>query len=324
MSSGKMHAVQIEDYGGPEALKLVETPIPQPGEGQVLVRVQAAGVNPADWKMRSGFFKQFMPLPMPWTPGMEAAGLIEMLGAGVAQFQPGQAVFGPMLGAYAEYAIAPAGDLQFKPDRLSFEEAASVPVGALTAWGAMIETANVQPGQRVLVQGAAGGVGLYAVQLARWKGAQVLGTASSGNMDFVRALGAEAIDYSAGPFEQKVHDMDLVIDTVGGDIPQRSLQVLRRGGTLVTVAGMLAENFGKAEGVRATRAGRAPVERLKDITQLIIEGKVKPAVYKVFPLAEARQAHELSQTGHGRGRIVLRVMGRPVIISEKWEEAEIL
>jgi NADPH:quinone reductase-like Zn-dependent oxidoreductase len=302
-----MHAIQIEDYGGPEVLKLVEASVPQPGEGQVLVRVYAAGVNPADWKFRSGYMKQFRPVSMPWTPGLEAAGVVEAVGPGVTRFRQGQPVYGPLPGAYAEFALATASDLQPKPDRLSFEEAASVPVGALTAWGSVIDAAGIQPGQRVLVQGAAGGVGLYAVQLARWKGAEVIGTASAANVDFVRAMGAEAIDYSAGPFEQKVHDVDVVIDTVGGDVLQRSPLALRRGGTLVTVAGQLAEDFGKAQGIRAIRGGRAAVEKLKDISQLIQEGKVKPAVYKIFPLAEARQAHELSQTGHGRGRIILRV-----------------
>jgi NADPH:quinone reductase-like Zn-dependent oxidoreductase len=307
MDNKTMHAIQIENYGGPEALKLVEVPIPQPGEGQVLIRVHAAGVNPADWKFRAGYMKQFMPLPMPWTPGLDGAGVVEALGPGVTRFRLGQAVYGPMAGAYAEYAVVPATDLQIKPDRLSFDEAASVPVGALTAWGAVIDTANVQNGQRVLVHGAAGGVGLYMAQFARWKGAEVFGTASTANLDFVRSIGAEAIDYSAGPFEQKVRDVDVVLDTVGGDLPQRSLQVLRKGGTLVTVAGRLAEGFGKAEGIRATGSGRASVERLKDISQLIEEGKVRPAVYKVFSLAEARQAHELSQTSHGRGRIVLQI-----------------
>ena len=307
MSGKTMHAIQIEDYGGPEVLKLVETSIPQPGEGQVLIRLHAAGVNPADWKLRAGYMKQFMPMPMPWTPGLEGAGVVEALGPGVTRFRQGQAVYGPMMGAYAEYAVASASDLQIKPDRLSFDEAASVPVGALTAWGAVIDTANVQPGQCVLVQGAAGGVGLYAVQLARWKGAQVFGTASAANVDFVRALGAQAIDYSAGPFEGKMQDVDVVIDTVGGELHQRSLQVIHPGGTFVTVAGRLGEDFGKAQGIRATNAGRTPAARLKEITQLIEEGKIKPAVYKVFPLAEARQAQELSQTGHGRGRIVLHI-----------------
>ncbi len=233
--------------------------------------------------------------------------MVEALGPGVTRFRQGQPVYGTFSGAYAEYALAPESDLQIKPDKLSFEEAASVPVGALTAWGSLIDKANVQPGQRVLVQGAAGGVGLYGVQLAKWKGAQVYGTASAANVDFVRSLGAEAIDYSAGPFEQKLRDMDIVFDTVGGDVARRSLQVLRQGGMFVTVAGQLPEDFGKAEGIQAVRGGRAAVERLADISRLIEEGKVKPAVYRVFPLAEARQAQELSQTGHGRGRIVLQI-----------------
>ena len=307
MSTKTMHAIQVEDYGGPEVLKYGEAVVPQPGEGQVLVRVHAAGVNPADWKFRAGYMKQFMPLTMPWTPGLDGSGVVDTSGPGVTQFRQGQAVFGPMSGSYAEYAVVAAGDLQLKPDRLSFDEAASIPVGALTAWGVVFDGANVQAGQRVLVHGAAGGVGLFAVQLARWKGAQVYGTASAANVDFVRSLGAEAIDYSARPFEESVQDMDVVIDTVGGDIPERSLKVMRRGGTFVTVAARPGDDFGKAEGIRLGRGGRAAVEKLKDIAQLIEEGKIKPAVYKVFPLSEARQAHELSQTGHGRGRIVLHI-----------------
>ncbi len=253
MTNETMHAIQIEDYGGPEVLKYVEAPIPQPGEGQVLIRVHAAGVNPADSKFRAGHMKQFRPLTMPWTPGLEAAGVVEAVGPGVTGFRPGEAVFGAISGSYAEYAVAPVGDLQIKPDRLSFEEAATVPVGALTAWGAVFDTANVQPGQQVLVQGAAGGVGLFAVQLAVWKGARVLGTASTANVDFVRSFGAEAIDYTAGPFEQKVHAEDVVIDTVGGEVLQRSLEVIRKGGLLVTVAGRLEEDLGKAQGVRTAR-----------------------------------------------------------------------
>lgn len=271
------------------------------------MRLHAAGVNPADWKLRAGYMKQYRPVPMPWRPGLEGAGLVEELGPGVTQFKKGDAVYGPMQGAYAEYAVAAAGELQPKPARLNYEEAASVPVGALTAWGSVIDTANVQSGQRVLVQGAAGGVGLFAVQLALWKGAQVFGTTSAPNVAFVRSLGAQAIDYSAGPFEQKVQDVDAVIDTVGGDLPQRSLKVLRRGGIFVTVAAQVPQDFGQAEGIRFSRGGRASPERLKDISQLIEEGRLRAEVYKVFPLAEARQAQELSQTGHGRGRIVLRI-----------------
>ncbi len=302
-----MKAIEIADYGGPEVLKLVEVPIPEPGEGKVLIKVHAAGVNPADWKMRAGYMKQYRPVPMPWRPGLEAAGVVEAVGAGVTRFRKGEAVYGAVQGSYAEYAVAPANDLQPKPERLSFEEAATITVGALTAWGALFDAANLQAGQRVLVHGAAGGVGLYAVQLARWKGAQVFGTVSTKNLELARNLGAEAIDYSAEPFEQKVHDVDVVVDTVGGELPQRSLQVLKRGGTLVTVTGRLAEDFGKAQGVKGMRTGRTAIERLKEINQLIEQGRVEPVIYTVFPLAEARKAQELSQTGHGGGRIVLQI-----------------
>ncbi len=309
MANKMMHAIQINDYGGPDVLQLVEVPVPQPGENQVLIKIHAAGVNPADWKMRSGLMKQFRPVPMPWRPGLEAAGVVEELGPGVTQLQVGQEVYGPLTGAYAEYAVASASSLQRKTENSSFEEAASVPIGALTAWGALIDTAGVQSGQRVLVQGAAGGVGVFVVQLALWKGAEVIGTASSTNMEFIQSLGAQAVNYNSEPIEQAVKDVDIVIDTVGGDIPRRSLQVLRPGGTLVTTVGALPEDFGKAQGIRAVRAGRAPEARLKDITELIEAGTLKPVVYRVFPLAEAQEAQELSETRHGRGRIVLRMEG---------------
>ena len=308
MSDKKMHAIQFDDYGGPEVLNWVEIARPEPGEGQVLMRVHAAGVNPTDWKTRAGYAKSYRTLQLPWTPGVEAAGTVEALGPGVHTFRPGEAIYGALMeGGYAEYLVAQANDLQVIPGGLSFEEAAAIPLGALTAWGAVFDKADVQKGQKVLVQGAAGGVGVYAIQLAQWKGAQVYGTASTVNMDFLRDLGVQAIDYTAGPFEEKVHNIDVVIDTVGGDIPQRSLKVLRKGGTFVTVAARLEEDFGKTEGVTATRSGRAAASRLKDISELVEAGKLKPVIYKVFPITEARQAQELSQTGHGRGRIILKV-----------------
>ncbi len=308
MSEIKMQAARVHDYGGPEVLIVEQAPRPEPKAGEVLIRVKAAGVNPADWKMRGGAYKQFMPLQFPWIPGLEGAGTIEALGAGVSTFQLGQEVYGILSSSYAEYAIALAKDIQSKPSNLTFEQAATVPVGALTAWGAVINTANVQAGQRVLVHGAAGGVGASAVQLAHWKGAHVTGTASAGNLEFVRSLGAEsAIDYNAAPFETVVHDMDVVVDTVGGDISERSWQVLHKDGIFVTVAGRLAPEAGKAQGVRAMNAGRAPAETLKQISELLVSKKIIPVVGKPFALKEVRQAHELSQSGHGRGRIILRI-----------------
>jgi NADPH:quinone reductase-like Zn-dependent oxidoreductase len=308
MSNTTMQAIRFHDYGGPEVLALEEVPCPQPEAGQVLVRVLAAGVNPVDWKIRRGFYKAYGAMQFPSTPGIEGAGTIETVGPGVTTFRPGQEVYGILSGAYAEYALASVGDIRPKPARLGFEEAASIAVGALTAWGAVIEAANVQAGQRVLVHGAAGGVGLYAVQLARWKGAQVIGTASAKNLDFVRSLGAETVlDYTAAPFETLVHDLDAVIDTVGGDIPERSFKVLRPGGVFATVAAQLAPDAGKAEGIRAMSAGRAAPENLSRITELVESNKLTPVVGTVFSLAQARQAHELSETGHGRGRIVLKI-----------------
>ena len=306
MSNETMQAARIDDYGGPERIIIERVPRPEPKADQVLVRLKAAGVNPADWKMRDGFYKQFMPLAFPWIPGLEGAGIVEAVGSDVTTLKPGQAVYGPITNSYAEYAVATATDLFAKPERLTVEEAATVPVGALTAWGAVVDAANVQQGQRVLVHGAAGGVGLYAVQLARWKGARVIGTSSADNSKFVRSLGAEeAIDYNAVPFETVVRDVDVVVDTVGGEVTERSWQVLRPNGILVTVAGRLTPEAGQVHGVRATSAGRASPDTLNQISELLEAKQLTTAVGARFALAEARQAQELSQAGHGRGRIIL-------------------
>lgn len=308
MANNTMQAARIHDYGGPEQIVVEQAPCPAPKAGQVLVRIMAAGVNPADWKIRGGAFKQFMPLPFPWIPGLEGAGVVEGVAPDVTGFKAGQAVYGTISNSYAQCAAVPAGELVVKPEHLSWEEAASVPVGALTAWQAVIEEAEVSAGQRVLIHGGAGGVGLYAVQLARWKGAHVTVTASGANADFVRSLGAETvIDYQKVKFEDVVRDMDVVIDTVGGDLIERSLPVIRSGGRFVTVAGRVDPEVGEARGIQVTSGRRADTAKLEQISQLLESKQLVPFVGKVFSLAQARQAHELSQTGHGRGRIVLRI-----------------
>lgn len=308
MSNTTMQAIQAHDYGEPEVLVFEQAPRPEPNADQVLIRLKAAGVNPADWKNRAGAYKQFMQLKFPWTPGMEGSGVVETVGANVTTLKKGDEVYGIVAGGYAEYALALANDVQPKPAGLTFEQAAAIPVGVLTAWGAVVETARVEAGQRVLVHGAAGGVGAYAVQLAHRKGAHVTGTASADNLEFVRSLGAEnVIDYNATRFETVVRDMDVVIDAVGGDLPERSFQVIRPGGIFVTVAARLAEDAGKAQNIRAVSAGRASADKLKQISDLIEAKQLKPVVGEAFPLAEVRQAHELSQTGHGRGRIILQI-----------------
>ena len=303
-----MQVIQASDYGGPEILARKQAPRPEPNADQVLIRLKAAGVNPADWKYQAGYYKQYMPLTFPWTPGLDGAGVVEAVGVNVTTLKKGDEVYGIVSGGYAEYALALANEVQPKPANLTFEEAAAVPLGALTAWGAVIDAAKVEKGQHVLVHGAAGGVGGFAVQFARWKGARVIGTASAQNLDYVRSLGAEeVVDYNATPFETVVHDLDVVIDTVGGDIPERSWQVIRSGGVFVTVAAWLPEGAGQAQNVKAMNAGRAAPENLKQISELIETKQLKPEVGSLFSLAEAPQAQELSRAGHGRGRIILQI-----------------
>jgi NADPH:quinone reductase-like Zn-dependent oxidoreductase len=308
VSNVTMKAIQAHDYGAPEVLALEQAPRPEPDADEVLIRLKAAGVNPVDWKIRGGLYKQFMPVNFPWTPGVEGSGIIEAVGANVTTLKKGDEVYGIVNSGYAEYALASANDVQPKPAELTFEDAASIPMGFLTAWGGVIDAANVQAGQRVLIHGAAGGIGSYVVQLAKWKGAHVTGTSSAGNLEFARSLGADnMIDYNATHFEAVLKDLDAVIDTVGADLAERSFQVIRPGGIFVTVAGRLAEGAGEAQNIRAVSTGRASSDHLKEASELIRAKLLKPVAGKIFPLAEARQAQELSETRHGRGRILLQI-----------------
>jgi NADPH:quinone reductase-like Zn-dependent oxidoreductase len=306
MSHKTMQAVRFHQYGGPEVLVNEQVPVPHPQPGQVLVRLVAAGVNPADWQMRAGYYQKFMPLPLPWTPGVDGAGIIEAVGENVKTFQPGQAVYGLFTGGYAEYALANANEIHLKPAHLTFEQAATVAHGALAAWQAVVEEAEARPGQTILVHGGAGGVGLYAVQFAKWKGARVIATTSAANVDFVHSLGAhQVIDYQTTNFEDVVKEVDAVIDTVGGDLIARSLKVIRNGGKYITMVGQVDPEAGAARDILVSMSRRADPSKLEQIAQLLESKKVVPVVGKIFPLSQARQAQELSQTGHGRGRIIL-------------------
>ncbi len=310
MSTQTIQTIRVYNYGGPEELKLEQVPRPVPQAGEVLVRVHAAGVNPVDWKIRQGLLKDFRPMQFPYTPGSDIAGVVEEVGPGVTAFQQGQAVFGQgSRGAYAEYTLASIEALAPKPQKLSFDEAATIPIGATTAWQGLFDHGGLQTGQRALIQGAAGGVGMFAVQFAKWKGAYVIGTTSSTNVDFVRSLGAEAvIDYTSVSVERVIRDVDLVLDTVGGKVLEYSLQALKRGGTLVTIAGQPPAEKAQERGVHVVAfSARVSSELLRTFARLIDEGQLKVAVAQVFPLREAPQAHALSQRGHGRGRIVLHI-----------------
>jgi NADPH:quinone reductase-like Zn-dependent oxidoreductase len=309
-ATAAMRAVRFHDYGPPSVLVTDLVPRPEPKAGEVLVRVRVAGVNPIDWKFRAGFVRNFMPITLPYIPGVDVAGTVEEVGPGGTDFAPGEEVFGRGSGTYAEYAIAPVTTIARKPSGISFEQAAALPVGGVTAWVGLFDVANLESGQRLLVQGGAGGVGDLAVQLGHWKGAHVIATASSPNVGYVRALGAdEVIDYTAVRFEDVVHDVDVVLDTVGAETAGRSWGVLKPGGILVTVAGMADAETAAARGVRTSGVRAPEVIRpiLEELAHLVEAGALVPQVGPTFPLEDAVRAHAASETRHGRGRIVLQV-----------------
>jgi NADPH:quinone reductase-like Zn-dependent oxidoreductase len=292
--------------GGPEVLTIAEVPVPEPGPSQLLVRVKAAGLNPTDWKHRSG--KLFLPEP-PLTLGWDVSGVVEKTGFGVTLFKPGDEVFGMLPypgghGSHAEYVTGPARAFARKPANLDHIQAGAVPLAALTAWQALVDTANVQPGQRVLIHAAAGGVGHLAVQIAKARGAYVIGTASAGNHELVTGLGAdEMIDYRTTDFTEAVKDIDIVLDPMGGEYTTRSFRVLRPGGIVVTIVGGSAE---VPDGVRHVRMlVEADHTGMDAIRELAEEGKLRPVIAASFPLTEVAKAHATGETGHVAGKLVL-------------------
>ncbi|NBC67685.1 NADP-dependent oxidoreductase [Paenibacillus sacheonensis] len=298
--------VRYHQFGGSDVLRFERIPLPRPLEGEVLVRVVSAGVLPVDWKIRKGSFP--MPVQFPAIPGTAFSGVVEGTGPGVTAFQKGQEVFGRSAkGTYAAFTTAAVDAIALKPESVGFDEAAAISGGATTAWRA-IESAGVKAGDRVLIHGAAGGVGLFAVQFAKCKGAQVIGTAGPANIDFVRSLGVDvAVDYMAEPFEHAAQDVDFVLDTIGGETLERSWPVIKRGGTLITITGKPPVERGMEFGIRVLPSSLATREDLAAIADLMDEGRVKAVVQHAYPLSEVRQAHERSEQGHGRGRIVLRI-----------------
>ncbi|GLX66451.1 NADP-dependent oxidoreductase [Paenibacillus glycanilyticus] len=301
-----MQAIRYHRYGGPEVLQLEHIARPIPQTGEVLIRVKAAGVLPVDWKIRKGLFK--MPMQFPVIPGTAFAGVIEEVGPDVTELFVGQEVFGRSTnGTYAEYTTAPADSVAPKPSSIRFEEAATISGGATTAWCAL-NNADVKAGDRVFIHGAAGGVGLFAVQFAKWKGANVVATAGPENVAFIRSLGVDTvIDYTSSPFEAGLEgQMDFVLDTVGGGTLERSWQLVRKGGTLLTITGQPPIERGEQEGVRVIRSALAERQDLFDIAELMDRGIVRTQIQAVYPLDKAQQAHSQSETGHGRGRIIIQ------------------
>ncbi|MEH2463004.1 NADP-dependent oxidoreductase [Nostoc sp.] len=308
--SNMIQAIRIHNYGESDVLTLEAIAQPEPQPNEVLIRVQAAGVNPLDWKIRAGYMKEIFPMPLPFTPGMDVAGIVEATGADVKALQVGQEVYGELkMGAYAEFVTAPQDAIALKPQTLDFVEAASVPMVAMTAYQGLFDHADLKPGQTVLIHAASGGVGMFAVQFAKWKGAHVIGTASAANAEFVQSLGADqVIDYNATPFEQVVENVDVVLDTLGGDTQARSYSVVKPGGILVSTAAPPDAQKAEERDIRAEMMNMKPsASLLEEIASLLDSGQVKTIVAQTFSLSEARQAQELSQGGHVRGKIVLQI-----------------
>lgn len=311
-----MKAVRIHSFGGPEVLQVEQVARPEPGEGEVLIHVMAAGINPLDVKARGGSLKAIMGDRMPFILGWDVAGIVERVGPKVTRFHEGDSLYAFLDrargGGDAEYTVVKEGEAALKPRSLSFQEAAAMPLAALTAWQALFDTAKLERGQTVLIQGGSGGVGSFAVQLAKALGAHVIATASTANQDLLRQLGAdEVIDYTKERFEQRVHDVDVVMDAVGGDTLTRSLEVVRRGGFVVSLVEAPDKTALEQRGLRGVRASVEPnPAQLAQMAALVEAGKLRPEVSLVLPLEQVAQAHAQIVTHHTRGKIVLSLDAR--------------
>jgi NADPH:quinone reductase-like Zn-dependent oxidoreductase len=309
-----MKAVRIHEYGGRETLCYEDARVPEPKAGELLVRVKAAAVNPIDVQVREGRLEKLLGHVLPLILGWDASGVIEDIGEGVSKFDVGDAIFArPSTkgqGTYAEYAIIHEREAAFKPQTLDHTRAAAVPLAALTAWQALFEAGKLSEGQTVLIHGAAGGVGHFAVQFAKRAGARVLATASARNQDFVSRLGAdEVFDYGTVRFEEAADDVDVVLDTVGGETQERSFGVLKEQGRLISVVSEPSQGLAEAHNVQAQLLIAKPDGGLLAlISKMLDRGEVAPTVEIVLPLAETRRAHELIESGHTRGKVVLNTI----------------
>jgi len=312
-TAATMKAVRMHDFGKADVLVYEDAPRPEPKSNEVLVKVHAAGVNPIDWKIRSGNFGKGM-APLPMILGGEIAGVVASCGAEVKGFKPGDEVWAMCsatpTGGYAEYAVVAEADLAKKPKSIDFVHAGGVPLAALTAWQAIIDTAGLKEGQTVLIHAGAGGVGHFAIQIAKAKGAKVIATASANNQAFLKELGADvAIDYKAQKFEELAKDVDVVLDSIGKDTQERSLGCLKKGGFLVSIVQPPDKKKLDELGLKGSimRVKGNP-KQLDELAALIEAKKLKCVVSETVPLAEAKRAHELSETGHAKGKIVLQVV----------------
>lgn len=312
--STKMRAISQDTFGGPEVLHEIELDRPEPGPSELLVRVHAAGLNPTDWKHRS---RRIWIGDPPFVLGWDVSGVVESVGTGVTVFKPGDEVFGMLpyphgVGSHAEYVTGPARAFAHKPSTVDHVQAGAIPLAALTAWQALIDTANVRQGQRVLIHAAAGGVGHFAVQIAKSRGAYVIGTASTAKHEFLHGLGAdELIDYRETDFAEALSDVDVVLDTIGGETRTRSLRTLRSGGLLISILPMGKQELIAEADRLGVRAELLLVEAdhagMNAIAELVEKGTLRAEIAGTFPLSDAAKAHELGETGRTTGKLVLVV-----------------
>lgn len=309
-----MKAVIINGYGGRDRLKLAEVPLPDIRDDEVLVRIYATSVNPVDWKAREGMLRKHRSFDFPLILGWDFSGVVIRTGDKVKDWNAGDEVFGlPDLnrnGTYAEYIAVKAAYLAQKPANLPHLEAASVPLVGLTAWQSLVECAELKPGNRVLIHAGAGGVGSFAIQLAKHMGAYVIANASGKNESFVRKLGADhVIDYRQSDFAEELSELDLVFDTIGGTTLEKSYRVLKPGGKIVSIMGFPDPSLAEKYKVRVEHVEVRPDgKQLKKIAALLQKGHIKPVVTQVYSLEEITKAHQASETGHVRGKIGIQIL----------------
>lgn len=308
-----MKAIRFHEYGGPEVLKYEDAPKPEPAAGELVIRVHATSINPVDWKVRAGHMKGMINYTLPLIPGWDVSGVVESAGAGT-HMKPGDEVYSkPDLsrnGTYAEFVAVKESEVAAKPKSIDHITAASIPLAGLTAYQALYDAANLSAGQKLLIHGAAGGVGTFAIQLAKLRGAYIIATASKKNHDFLKSLGAnECIDYNTTKFEDVVRDADVVLDTITGETMERSWPVVKKGGILVSILEPPKPEKAAAHGCRCHHTFvQSNAAELTELAKLVDSGKLKPIIEKVYPLSEARAAQESNAQGHTRGKIVLRVV----------------
>ena len=303
-----MKAIRIHQYGDASALQLEDAPRLAINDDQLLVKIRGAGVNPIDWKIRAGFMKDRMPAAFPMTIGQDFAGEVAERGKRVDSFAIGDRVFGFAQGAYAEFAAAPISTVAAMPDSMDFPTAAAIPTAGLTALQSLRDVLQAKAGTFILIQGAAGGVGSFASQIAKHLGARVIGTGTGADIAYLNSLGIEALDYQRERFEEKAAGVDAVLDLVGGDTLSRSYGVVKKGGALATTVGLIDETAVKRAGIRAVRIQMKPnAADLAELAKLVQWGTVKPRLAQIMPLERAREAQELSEAGRTQGKVILRV-----------------